>query len=143
MSEQNKTLVRRAVEEVWNRGNYAVVNELVASDIVVHASTPDGEIHGPEGVKQFYATLRRAFPDIHFTIEDQIAEGDRVVTRWTARGTHRGEFNGIPPTGKQGAISGIDIDRIADGKVVECWPNADELDLLQQLGVIPVPNQPV
>lgn len=141
MSEQNKTLVCRAVEEVWNQGNYAVVDELVASDLVVHASTPAGEIHGPEGVKQFYASLREAFPDIHFTIEDQIAEGDRVVTRWTARATHTGEFQGIPPTGKQGRLTGIDIDRIANGKVVECWPNADELGLLQQLGVIPTPGQ--
>lgn len=141
MSEQNKGLVRRAVEEVWNLGNYAVVDELVASDIVIHASTPDAEVHGPEGVKQFYTALRKAFPDIHFAIEDQIAEGDRVVTRWTARGTHRGEFNGIPPTGKRGAITGIDIDRIAGGKVVECWPQVDELSLLQQLGVIPAAEQ--
>lgn len=141
MSEQNKQLVRRAVEEVWNQGNYAAVDELAASDIVVHASLPDREVHGTAGVKQFYATLREAFPDLHFTIEDQIAEGDRVVTRWTARGTHTGTFNGIPPTGKTGIVSGIDIDRIANGKVVECWPNADELGLLQQLGVIPAPER--
>ena len=141
MPEQNKALVRRAVEEVWNKGNYDVVDELAASDILVHASTPDREVHGTQGVKQFYGALRSAFPDIHFTIEDQIAEGDRVVTRWTARGTHTGAFNGIPPTGKQGIVSGIDIDRIANGKVVECWPNADELGLLQQLGVIPAPEQ--
>jgi steroid delta-isomerase-like uncharacterized protein len=140
MSEQNKQLVRRAIEEVWNQGNYAVVDELTASDIVVHASLPDHEIHGPRGIKQFYAALRDGFPDLHFTIEDQIAEGDRVVTRWTARGTHTGTFKGIPPTGKQGVVSGIDIDRIANGKVVECWPNADELGLLQQLGVLPVPE---
>lgn len=140
MSEQNKMLARRAVEEVWNRGDFAVVDELVASDIVVHASTPAGEIHGAEGIKQFYAALRKAFPDIHFTIEDQIAEGDRVVTRWTARATHTGEFQGIPPTGKQGRLTGIDIDRFANGKVVECWPNADELGLLQQLGVLPAPQ---
>ncbi len=81
MSEQNKMLVRRAVEEVWNRGNFAIVDELAASDLVVHSSTPGDEIHGPEGVKQFYATLRAAFLDIHFTIEDQIAEGDRVVSQ--------------------------------------------------------------
>lgn len=141
MSEQNKMLVRRAVEEVWNRGNFAVVDELVASDILIHASTPAEEIHGSEGVTQFYATLRAAFPDIHFTVEDQIAEGDRVVTRWTARATHTGAFRGIPPTGKQGAITGIDIDRIVNGKVVECWPISDELGLLQQLGVIPAPEQ--
>jgi steroid delta-isomerase-like uncharacterized protein len=138
MSEQNKNLARRAVEEVWNRGNFAVVDELAASDIVVHSSTPGKEIHGAEGIKQFYATLRAAFPDIHFTIEDQIAEGDRVVTRWTARATHTSEFQGLPPTGKQYVMAGVDIDRIANGKVVECWPVADELSLLQQLGVVPI-----
>jgi steroid delta-isomerase-like uncharacterized protein len=138
VSEQNKILVRRAVEEVWNRGNYAVVDEVTAGDIVVHSSMPGDELHGPEGIKQFYATLRAAFPDIHFTIEDQIAERDRVVTRWSARATHTGEYWGMPPTGKQYVVTGIDIDRIADGKVVECWPIADQLSLLQQLGVVPV-----
>ncbi len=141
MSEQNKILTRRALEEVWNRGNFAVVDELVASDFVVHASTPANETHGPEGVKHFYAMLRQAFPDLHFTIEDQIADGDRVVTRWTARGTHTGEFQGIPPTGKQVRLTGIDIDRIANGKFVECWTNVDELGMMQQLGVLPAPAQ--
>ena len=137
MSQQNTMLVRRGVEEVWNRGNYAVVDDLVASDFVIHAATPADEIHGPEGAKQYVAMLRAAFPDLHFTIEDQIAEGDRVVTRWTARGTHDGEFQGIPPTGKQFTMMGIDIDRIANGKLVECWPMMDELGLLQQLGALP------
>jgi steroid delta-isomerase-like uncharacterized protein len=141
MSQQNTMLVRRAVEEVWNRGNFAIVEELVASDLVIHSSTPGDEIHGPAGVKQFYATLRAAFPDIRFTIEDQITEGDRVVTRWTAHATHTAEYQGIPPTGKQFRLAGIDIDRIVGGKVVECWPIADELGMMQQLGVIPVPRQ--
>ena len=97
MSEQNKALERRAIEEVWNGGNFAVVDELVASDYVGHASTPADETQGPEGIKLFFVTLRQAFPDIHFTIEDQVAEGDRVVTRWTALATHTGVLNGIPP----------------------------------------------
>ena len=141
MSEQNKQLVRRAVEEIWNRGNYAVIDEFVASDFIVHASALADEIHGPEGATHFYTTLREAFPDIHFTIEDQVAEGDRVVTRWAARATHNGNFQGIPATGKQATLTGIDIDRIVNGKVVECWPNVDELGLLQQLGVIPAPGE--
>jgi steroid delta-isomerase-like uncharacterized protein len=141
MSEQNKALVRRAIEEVWNRGNFAVVGELIASDFVGHVSLPIGEIHGPEGVKRYFATLREAFPDLHFTIEDQIAEGDRAVTRWTARGTHTGEFRGVPPTGKQVRVTGININRVADGKVVEGWLHLDELGLLQQLGVQPRPGQ--
>jgi len=141
MSEQNKILVRRGVEEVWNRGNFAVVDELTASDVVVHSSPPSDELYGPEGIKQFYATLRAAFPDIHFTIEDQISEGDRVVTRWTARATHIHEYHGVPPTGKKYMMTGVDIDRIVNGKVVECWPIADELSLLQQLGVVPMPEK--
>jgi steroid delta-isomerase-like uncharacterized protein len=140
MSEQNKLLVRRAVEEVWNRGNFAIVGELAASDVVIHATRPGEDIHGPAGITQFYTTLRTAFPDIHFMIEDQIAAGDRVVTRWSARATHTGEFQGIPPTGKQVGLAGIDIDRIADDKVIECWPIVDELGLLQQLGVVPAPE---
>jgi steroid delta-isomerase-like uncharacterized protein len=140
MSEQNTALVRRAVEEVWNRSNYAILGELAASDIVIHATRPGEDLHGPAGITQFYTELRAAFPDIHFTIEDQIAAGDRVVTRWSARATHRGEFQGIPPTGKQVALAGIDIDRIANGKVIECWPIADELSLLQQLGAVPAPK---
>lgn len=141
MSEQNTALVRRAVEEVWNRGDFAVVDELVTSDIVVRAPMPGHEIHGPAGIKEFYAALRAGFPDIHFTIEDQFAAGDRVVTRWTTRATHTGAFQGMPPTGKQVRMAGIDIDRIADGKVVECWPVMDELGLLQQLGVVPTAGQ--
>ena len=141
MSEQNKAVVLRAVGQVWNRGDYDSLDDLVASDIVIHSPTPGGDIHGPEGLRQFYGALRAAFPDLHFTIEDQVAAGDRVVTRWTARARHTGVFQGIPPTGRQVRMAGIDIDRLADGKVVECWPVMDELGLLQQLGVVPTPGQ--
>jgi steroid delta-isomerase-like uncharacterized protein len=141
MSELNSVLVERAIAEVWNKGNYAILNELVASDVVIHSSTPGEEIHGPEGIKQFYSELRAAFPDIHFTVEDQITQRDRVVTHWSARATHKGEFQGIAPTGKQVNLSGIDIDRLVNGKVVECWPIVDELNLLQQLGVLPTHGQ--
>jgi len=139
MSEQNKILERRLIEEVWNQGNFAVVDELVAGDYLGHSSTPEAETHGREGYRQFYTGLRQAFPDLQVTVEDQIAEGDRVVTRWTAHGTHEGEFQGIPPTGNQGAITGITIDRIANGKVVECWTNTDNLGLMRLLGVVPAP----
>jgi steroid delta-isomerase-like uncharacterized protein len=140
VSQQNTTMVRRAIDEIWNRGNYALLREIAADDIVIHASPPGEDIQGHEGIVQFYGALRAAFPDLHFTIEDQIAAGDRVVTRWTASGTHAGEFQGIPPTGKAVRITGIDIDRIVDGKVVECWPEANELGLLQQLGALPAPE---
>ena len=136
MSEQNKMLMRRAVKEVWNGENFAAVDELVTSDVVLHLAKPGDEIHGPEGVRQFYVTLHEAFPDIRFMIEDQIADGNKVVTRWRCHGTHRGEFQGMPPTGKQINVAGIDIDRIASGKVAECWPIMDELGMLQQLGAL-------
>jgi steroid delta-isomerase-like uncharacterized protein len=139
MSEQNKHVVRRAIEEVYNQGNLDVVEELVSRDFVAHVASEN--MYGPAGMKQFVASLREAFPDLRMTIDDQIAEGDRVVTRWTARGTHTGSFQGIPPTGKQGTITGIDIDRFAGGKAVECWTNADYLGLMQQLGAVPASNR--
>lgn len=140
MSEKNKAIVRRAVDEVWNGGNFSVIGDLVTQDFVVHGTTSTGEIHGAEGISQFYGSLHQAFPDLSFTIEDQIAEGENVVTRWTATGTHLGNFAGLPPTGKRVTLTGIDIDRFLDGKVVECWPVMDELGLLQQLGAIPTPD---
>lgn len=140
MSEQNKMIEGRLIEEVWNRGNFAVVDELIAGDYLGHSSTPGGETHGRAGYKRYYAGLREAFPDLQVTVEDQIAEGDKVVTRWTARGTHQGEFQGIPPTDRQGTITGITIDRIANGKVVECWANADDLGMMRLLGIVPAPE---
>ena len=139
MSEQNKAFVHRLIEEVIGRGNFALVDELVAADYVGHSSSP--EINTREGHKQFLVALRRAFPDLQIKIEDQIAEGDKVVTRWTARGTHQGEFESIPPTGKRVVMTGIDIDRITNGKLVECWTKSDDLSLLQQIGAIPEPEQ--
>jgi steroid delta-isomerase-like uncharacterized protein len=142
MTEENKALVRRITEEVANRGNLAVVDELVAPEYVGHSSThPAGEARGREGYRGFYQILRGAFPDVEFTIEDLIAEGDRVVSRWQARGTHLGEFRGLPPTGKSGAVAGTSVFRISDGRIIECWTNADDLGLLQLVGAIPAPAQ--
>lgn len=137
-TERNKQLVRRAVEEIWNGAKYENMEDFVARDFVVHMPSPDMKIYGPEGTKQFFTELRNAFPDLHFTITDQVAEGDKVVTYYTAEGTHTGAFKGIPPTGKRIRVVAIDIDRLANGKVAECWSNMDELGLLQQLGAIPV-----
>ncbi len=139
MSEDNKSLVRRAFEEIYNQGNLFAVDDYVAGNFVIHASSQD--IHGPAGTKQYMAMLREAFPDFHMTIEDQVADGDRVVTRWTAEGTHLGEFQGLPPTSKHWRMTGIDIDRVVDGKVVECWTNTDDLGQMRQLGVIPAPER--
>ena len=138
-AHENKALARRVFEEVWNKGNLAVADEVWANNFVGHA-VPD-EIKGPEGVRQFFSVFRSAFPDLQFTIEDQIAEGDKVVTRWTLRGTHEGEFQGIAPTGKQMAMTGITVQRIAGGRIVEGWTNRDALGMLVQLGVVPPPGQ--
>ena len=136
--EENKANDRRLIEEGWNQGNTAVFDELLAANYVAH--DPTGPIHGPEGFKQFYATYRTAFPDTHLAIEDQIAEGDKVTTRWTGTGTHQGPLMGIPPSGKHVTVTGITITRFADGKAVEAWFNFDALGMLQQIGAIPTPG---
>ncbi len=136
MEERNKNLIRQAAEEIYNKGNYAQIDEIVSSDFVIHSLNPMKEIHGRDGARNFVISLRTAFPDIKFTIKDQFAEGDKVVTHFIAEGTHQGSFEGIPPTGKSFKVSAIDIDYIKNGKVSECWSNLDELSLLQQLGVL-------
>lgn len=133
---ENKAIVRRGWEEIWNKGNLTIAPEHYALTYVSHMpGNPD--MYGPEGHNQLVTMYRTAFPDLHFTVEDQIAEGDKVVNRVTARGTHLGEFRGIPPTGKPITVTGITIDRIAGGKLVESWASWDFLGLLQQLGVVP------
>lgn len=139
MSAANKALTRRLVEEAFTAGRLEVVDELIARDYVGHDPSLPEDARGPEGVRELIAGYRAAFPDIRVTVEDQIAEGDMVVTRWAATGTHQGELMGMPATGKQGTVTGITIDRIADGKIVESWDNWDTLGLMQQLGAIPAP----
>ena len=138
-TEENKAINRRIAEEGWNQGNTALFDEFFAADFIGH--DPFGHVHGPEGFKQFYATYRSAFPDTHLTIEDQIAEGDMVVSRYTARGTHQGELQGIPPSGKRVTITGTTIIRYASGKAAEAWYEYDALGMLQQIGAIPTPGQ--
>ena len=133
-TEENKALVRRGFEAV-NQKNLAVFDELLTPDIVVHTASTTNQ--GLEAYKQVLSMYMTAFPDLHFTIEDMIADGDTVVVRYTTRGTHQGNFMGIPPTGKQVSVTGIFIDRIVNGKAVEQWINGDDLGLLQQLGVVP------
>ena len=138
MSEQNKALARRGTEEVWNQGKLAVIDELVASNATFHdPNVPGGKFTGPEGMQQFVQIYRTAFPDVHITIQDQIAEGDKVVNRWTATGTHKGDLMGIKPTNKFSTVTGVDIERYQNGKVVESWANYDMFGMLQQLGVVP------
>ncbi len=135
-TEQNKANYRRFIEEAWNKGDLDVVEEIASPGVVLHS--PPGTLPGPESVKQIIAAFRAAFPDAHIAIEDQVAEGDRVVARWTITGTHRGTFRNHPPTGKRISAQGIDIFRYdADGKWTECWAKFPLPELLQQLGAIP------
>jgi steroid delta-isomerase-like uncharacterized protein len=136
MREENKAISRRFLDELWNRSNFGLVDQLLASDYDGHSSTV---IRGPEGAMEFVPRLRNAFPDFQFSILDQIAEGDKVATRWTIRGTHKGEFQGMPPSGKQIEMTGITIFRIANGKLIEGWTNEDVLGMLQELGAVPAP----
>ena len=141
LTETNKTVSRRFFDEVWNKGNLAVLDEIIVKD---HVDSGPGAISGlpsgPEGSKQFVTAYRNAFPDVHFTIDEQIAEGDKVVTRWTAQGTHQGELSGLPATGKSSTVTGIVVSRIANGKIAESWGIFDEFGMMQQLGAIPMPE---
>jgi predicted ester cyclase len=150
--EDNKAIVRRMYEEVWNRGNVAAIDELFAPNYVNHldvpanAPVPAGWQFSHEELKQLISQWRTTFPDLQYTIELQVAEGDLVVTRATGRGTHKGEyrgieFKGIPPTGKQITWTQTSIDRIADGKIVEIWFNEDAVGRLQQIGALPTAGQ--
>lgn len=135
-TEQNKTLVRRFYDEVFNKKNLAAIDDFLDPHIVEHG-LPPGLPAGSEGSRQFIGMYLAAFPDLRLTAEDMVAEGDRVASRFTMHATHKGEFMGIPPTGKQVTITGIQIPRIASGKIAENWINLDALGLLQQLGVVP------
>jgi steroid delta-isomerase-like uncharacterized protein len=136
-TENNKALVRRVYEESINRGNLALLDELISSDYVEHDPNYPQPVRGAEGLKQYFQTFRSAFPDLHFTIEDIIGEGDTVAVRQTGRGTHQGELFGIPPTGKQLTVTAMIFHRFVNGKPVESWVNSDSMGMLQQLGVIP------
>jgi steroid delta-isomerase-like uncharacterized protein len=141
--EENKAVLRREVEELYNHtGNLDVVEQIFSPDYLSHEPT-SGEVRGIEGARQFAATFRKAFPDLENTIEDMIAEGDKVVMRFRGSGTHEGETTEAfgPPTGKRMEITGITIKRFARGKIVEAWTNFDALGMMQQLGVIAAPQQ--
>jgi steroid delta-isomerase-like uncharacterized protein len=129
----------RTTEEIFNKGNLDVVDETHDKDYVGHTSSD--ETKGPESVKQFASQYRNAFPDLKITNEDMIAEGDMVVSRQTVTGTHKGEFQGIAPTGKKITVTSILIVRIVNGKIVETWMNMDSLGFMQQLGIIPPPSK--
>jgi steroid delta-isomerase-like uncharacterized protein len=140
MSEESKALAHRS----WEVGIQApldtledAIAEVYADDVIMHE--PGEDIVGIEGLAQFVSMMRSAFPDLRITVEDDMAEGDKVVTRWTGQGTHQGELMGIAPTGNQVTMTGITIHRIEDTKIVEEWSNWDALGLMQQIGAVPSP----
>lgn len=139
-SETNKSIVRRMFEEDLNTDNREMGQVLFIPDFVDHTNPP-GLQHGIEGHNRLVALLHSAFPDIKYTIDDIFAEADRVCVRVTMRGTHEGDFFGIPPTGKRVSVSGTHILRIQDGKIAEHWGNNADLHMMQQLGVIPVQSE--
>jgi len=136
---QNKAIIRRWIEEGWNEGNAGIADEIYASDFTatdIHDQTK--VLRGPDGIKQSVMETRAALPDIHFTIDHLIAEGDLVVGAFTIRGTHKGDLEGIPPTGKEVVFTAVDIWRFEDGKIIErCLASVDRLDLMQRLGILP------
>jgi steroid delta-isomerase-like uncharacterized protein len=134
MSEANKALARRVIEELFTKHNVELIDEFFP-DCVYRASAV-GELSG-EAYKQFLTQVLAAFPDGRWTVEDQVAEGDKVVTRWSFTGIHRRNLMGIAPTGKQVTTSGVMIDRIVGGKIAEEWEEYDALGMMQQLGAVP------
>jgi len=134
MSTQNKSICRRVFEEGFNKGDMAFADQIVAQNHVSHdPNEPPNNPQGPAGIKEIIRMYRAAFPDLRITIDEQIAEGDRVVTRWTSRGTHKGQLMDLAPTGKTATVVGMSIDRIENGKIVESWVNWDLAGLMQQL----------
>jgi len=136
MSEELKAIARREME-IFSSGDFSIADEIISPDYVGHDPASPEPIRGPEGVKAQAAGYRAAFSDLTFTVDSQVAEGEYVVTRWTARGTHDGELFGIAPTGRSVTSSGISIERVVDGKVVEDHTQWDALGLMQQIGAVP------
>jgi steroid delta-isomerase-like uncharacterized protein len=137
MSTLDKGTLLRLMDAIWNEHRLEVVDDLVAGDYVRHDPAFPGEVRGPEGFKQYVMAMCTPFPDARVSIEDVIAEGDRMAIRWVFQGKHLGEFLGITATGKDLALMGISIIRIRDGKIVEGWDGYDALGMLRQLGVAP------
>jgi steroid delta-isomerase-like uncharacterized protein len=139
-NQQNKTIVRRVDIEAFSaNGDLSVLDEFVAADVVNHTAPPEMQ-HGRENLRQLAQLWRAAFPDLRVTVDDILADDDLVVVAWTGGGTHLGSLFGIPPTGKRAAMSGIEFNRMRDGRVVERWGNNDQLGLFVQLGLAPAPS---
>ena len=138
-ANENKATARRISDEVFNQGSLSVLDELIAPDYVLHdPGVPGGELRGLETFKeQWVSMFRTAFPDLRIVIEDQVAEGDKVASRYTCSGTHQGELRGFPPTNNRVEVTGTITSRFAEGKIVEEWNNFDSMGMMQQLRIVP------
>ena len=139
-AEENKAVIRRWLDEGWSKGNLAAADDLIGSDFVVHGAGGQAVRSGPDGVKELVAAWRTGFPDGQMSIDDLLADGDKVIIRMTWRGTHDGDFYGVPPTGKRVAVTSIGIDRVTNGKIVEGWGEVDMLSMYEQIGAITPPT---
>jgi len=137
MAQENSILIRRWFEEVWNSGRIEAVDEMASPDVIGHGQAQHATDIGLKEFKPFVMGFRSAFPDLKVTIDYIIEQGGKVVARWTATMTHKGEFLGIAPTGKKATITGTSTQRISGGKIVEGWDNWDQLGLLVQIGAVP------
>ena len=139
-TEENKAIARRWVEEIWDKGSVAAMDELLAANFVFNYAAAE-EASGREGYERTVTMYHTVSPDMHYAVDDIVTEGDKVAVRWTGQGTHKGDLMGIAPTGKQVTITGISILRIAGGKIVEEWGEINLLGALQELGAFPPPSQ--
>ncbi len=139
-TEQNKQLYRRFLDEVFNQGRMETADELLSSSYVFHDAPPGAPKEGPKAVKQAASTFRAAFPDLKISIEELVAEGDKVCVRATTRGTHRGTIFGIPATGRTVSVTGLTMVRIADGQITDSWVKNDVVALVSQLGASSLPR---
>ena len=141
MAFENNQMSRKILNEVWNKRNMAIIDELIDPGFIFHDPTSRTPILGVAGYKQFVHMQLTAFPDLRLTVEDSIAEGQMVATRWSATGTHAGDLSGLAPTGKSVSITGISFSRIVNGKFIDSWGNWDGLGMMQQLGLAMAPAE--
>ncbi|HUC54240.1 MAG TPA: ester cyclase [Candidatus Cybelea sp.] len=137
MSETNKAIVRRLYAEIWNKHKLELVSEIISPSHALQAPSVSGSAVGPEAYKRQVTLFLAGYPDLRFSIEDTVAENDKVVACWTFSGTHKGDFMGIPPTNKKISVDGMTIHHITGGKIIDSYSNWDALGMMQQLGVVP------
>jgi steroid delta-isomerase-like uncharacterized protein len=142
MSADAKTIVRRLYEEAWNKRRLEVVNEIISPSHALHAPNISGSSVGPEAYKRQLSLFLAGYPDLRITLEDTIAEKNKVVACWSISGTHKGDFMGIPATNKRVSVDGITIHHIANGRIMDSYSNWDALGMMQQLGVVSAPGHP-